>query len=176
MAISREKKQQIVSDVASLLDKSKLTVFAHYTGLTVKEAQELRRLAKEQATEIRVFKNRLVRVTMSQNDRFKSTDTTALTGQLLYAFNPEDEVLPAKVLANFAKNHTALKPIGAFDAEGNVLNEATLKHLADLPHKDQLRAQVVGTIAAPLSGLVNVLSGNIRSVINVLHARTKTIQ
>lgn len=176
MAISRQTKETQVSELAELLGNSKMTSFAQYQGLTVKDLQSLRRQATEAGVTIKVVKNRLVRVAMAQNNTLKDTDTSLLVGQLLYAVSAEDEVAPAQVLAKFAKEHSALKLVGGFDATGAVLQEADVKALASLPTKEQLRGMLVGTIAAPLSGFVNVLAGNVRGVLNVLNARAEALE
>jgi large subunit ribosomal protein L10 len=176
MAISRETKEAQVAELAGLLGDAKLTVMAQYNGLTVKDLQSLRRVARESGVTVKVVKNRLVRVALSQTKHLKDVDTAALTGQLLYAMSAEDEVAPAQVLAKFAKEHEALKPLSAIDATGAVLAEADVKALAALPSKDQLRGILVGTLAAPLSGFVNVMAGNVRGVLNVLNARAEALE
>ena len=176
MALTQEKKEAVVSNLVEHLSSSKITVMAQYTGLTVKESQELRAKARENGTTLLVVKNRLVKVAMSKVDSLKDVDTSDLEGQLMYAFNNEDEVAPAQVLANFAKEHPAIALKGAIDANGAIMDEAQVKQLASLPSKEQLRGQLVGTIAAPLSGFVNVLSGNMRGLVNVLNAREQQLQ
>lgn len=176
MALSKEKKVAVIEDIAQLLDSSKLTVVATYTGTTVKSMQALRADAKENGTKLRVVKNRLVKQALSGNDRFKQTDNSALHGQLLYAFNAVDEVAPAQVLANFAKTEPQLTFVGAITADGTFIGADDVKALAALPSKDQLRAQLIGTINAPLSGFVGVLSGNVRGVMNVLNARAQSLE
>ncbi|HSW81015.1 MAG TPA: 50S ribosomal protein L10 [Candidatus Saccharimonas sp.] len=176
MAITRQTKETQVAELAELLSTAKLTAFAAYQGLTVKELQSLRRAAREAGVTIKVVKNRLVRVALGQTDQLKNADASMLQGQLLYALSDSDEVTPAQVLATFAKTHTALKLLGGIDATGTVLAEADIKALASLPTKDQLRGILVGTIAAPLSGFVNVLAGNVRGVLNVLNARAEALE
>lgn len=176
MAISRQTKETQVAELAATLGEAKLTAFAAYQGLTVKELQSLRRAAREAGVTIKVVKNRLVRVALSQNPQLKDVDTGLMTGQLLYAMSSEDEVAPAQVLAKFGKEHEALKLVGGFDAAGSTLAEEDIKALAALPTKEQLRGMLVGTIAAPLSGFVNVLAGNVRGVLNVLNARAEALE
>ena len=60
MAISKDKKQQLVADLNELLSDAKMTVFAKYQGLTVAEMQELRKAARENNVKIKIVKNRLV--------------------------------------------------------------------------------------------------------------------
>lgn len=175
MALSREQKAAVVAEIRDLLLGSKLTVIAEYRGVDVKSMQSLRRSAKDNSTVIKVVKNRLVKQALSQIDILKNVDTNQLKEQLLYAFNAEDEVAPAQALSSFAKNQPNLKFVGAITTDGNFIDANDVKQLADLPSKDQLRAQLVGTVSAPLSGFANLLSGNLRGVLNVLSARAENI-
>lgn len=173
MALSKEKKAESLSNIAQMLADSKLTVMAQYTGTSVKSMQQLRSEAQENGTQIKVFKNRLFKKALADSETLKEVDVNAIKGQLLYAFNSEDEVAPAQVLAQFAKVEDQISFVGAITQEGNLLSAEDVKALAALPTKDQLRAQLVGTIAAPVSGFVSVMSGNLRGVLNVLNARAE---
>lgn len=175
MALSRDKKAEVLAEVKRQLESSKLTVLATYSGTSVKSMQELRREARQNGTTVSVVKNRLFKKALSEVDRFKDIDSGTLTGQLMYAFNDADEAAPAQALANFAKNQPQIQFVGGLDADGRMLTADDIKALASLPTKDMLRAQLVGTIGAPLSGFVSVLSGNIRGVLNVLNARAERL-
>jgi len=175
MALTKTQKQDVISEVADLLGTSKLTVVAKYEGTSVKALQGLRRDARANGTKVKVVKNRLVIQALKDSDTFKDTDSSALTGMLLYAFNSEDEVAPAQSLQAFAKQHPTLEFVGALTADGQFMAAEDVKALASLPSKEQLRAMLVGTIAAPLSGFANVLSGNVRGVLNVLTARAEAL-
>lgn len=171
MAISKDKKKTLVADLTDLLSSSKMTVFAKYQGLTVAELQELRKAARESGVKIKVVKNRLVRVAMGEIAVYKDTDTSNLTGQLLYAISDSDEVMPAKVLANFAKDHEALEISGAFNDAGNNLEASEVKALAKLPSKNELIAQVVAQLLSPVTDTVSGLSGGISGIISGLEAK-----
>lgn len=171
MAISRDKKQALVSELSELLGSAKMTVFAHYDGLTVADIQKLRRAAREQGVTIKVVKNRLVRVALSQNESLKSADTSSLTGQLLYAVSSEDEVAPAQALANFAKTNDALELVGAFSAEGKLLVTDEVKALATLPSKNELIAQVLATLSSPVNDVMSGLSGNLHALLDGVEAK-----
>ena len=175
MALSKEQKQEVVSEISDLLSSSKLTVVANYKGLTVKQMQELRRSAKDTNTVVKVVKNRLVKQSLGQVDTLKGVDTSALTEQLLYAFNNDDEVAPAQSLNTFAKKNPNLEFVGAITTDGSFIGADDVKALASLPSKDQLRGQLVGIIAAPLTGFVRVLQGGQRGVIYALKARAETL-
>ena len=95
----------------------------------------------------------------------------ALTGQLLYAISDSDEVMPAKVLANFAKDHEALEISGAFNDAGNNLEVSEVQALAQLPSKNELIAQVVAQLLSPVTDTVSGLSGGISGIISGLEAK-----
>jgi large subunit ribosomal protein L10 len=171
MAISRDTKQAQVAQLSDLLSTSKMTVFAHYDGLTVAELQTLRRAARANGIAIKVVKNRLVRVAVSQNEALKDADTSGLTGQLLYAVSAEDEVAPAQALAAFAKTNPALKLAGAISAEGKLLSADEVKALATLPSKNELIGQVLATLSSPLDGIMNGLSGNLHALLDGVEAK-----
>lgn len=175
MALTRDKKESVVSELEQLLASSKLTVVARYQGTPVKAMQELRNQAVQEGTAVRVAKNRLFKKALSSNELFKDINTNEIRGQLLYAFNAQDEVAPARSLADFAKTNPQIEFVAGFSAEGELLDAAAIKELSSLPTKAVLRAQLIGTISAPVSGFVRVLSGNVRSVLNVLSARAEAI-
>lgn len=166
MAISRDKKNALVAELTSALSSAKMTAFAQYQTLSVADVQELRRAARAQGVTIKIVKNRLVRVAMSTLDTYKETDTTALTGQLLYAISAEDEVAPAQVLDTFAKTHPALQLVGGFSGEGNTLSTDEIKALAGLPSREQLIAEVVAQLLSPVHDTVNALSGNLHALLD----------
>jgi large subunit ribosomal protein L10 len=176
LAQSRESKEKAFSELKELLSQSKLTVVAKYTGIDVIRLQGLKKSAKESDTVVRVAKNRLVRIAAAEVAALKDADLTSLKGQLLYAFNSDDEVAPAQALNAFAKNNPELEFVGAISATGEVYSAEQVKALADLPTKDQLRGQLVGVLAGPLSGFANVLSGNLRGLVNVLNARQSEME
>lgn len=175
MALTKDKKNEVVADVADLLASSKMTVVAKYQGTGVKAMQQFRRDARDSGTVAKVVKNRLVIKALQSSDTFKGVDTSALEGMLLYVFNNDDEVAPAQAIANFAKTNPTLEFVGAYTADGQFIGADDVKALAALPGKQQLRGMLVGTIGAPLSGFVNVLSGNVRGVLNVLNARADAL-
>ncbi|MBR4625225.1 MAG: 50S ribosomal protein L10 [Alphaproteobacteria bacterium] len=170
MAISKDKKNTLVADLTELLSSAKSTVFAKYQGLTVAELQELRKAVREAGVKIKVVKNRLVKVAMGQIAVYKDTDTTGLTGQLLYAISDDDEVAPAKVLAEFAKKHDALSLIGGFSDLGKTLSQDEVKSLAAMPSKNELIAQVVAQLLSPATDSISGLAGGLSGIISGLEA------
>ena len=175
MAVSRDKKNTLVAELVELFANAKGTAGAAYTGLSVANLQELRAAARANNVVIKVAKNRLVRVALASNDKYKTADTSLLTGQLVYAFSSVDEVAPAQVLAKFAKAHPELILTVGFNDSGETLDTATVISLAALPTKDQLRGQLVSVMAAPLSGFLSVANGAQRGFAQVLSQHAKSL-
>ena len=157
MAISKDKKNTLVADLTALLNDSKMVVYAKYQGLTVKEMEELRKVARESGVKIKVVKNRLVKVAMKEIAAYKDTDASTLTGQLLYALGTDEDFDAAKVLAKFAKTHDKMELIGGFNAEGATLTKEEVTTLGNLPTKNELIAQVVDTLLSGVNGIVSGL-------------------
>jgi large subunit ribosomal protein L10 len=170
MAISRSAKEQAVDTLSGELGRIKLAVMTDYRGLTVRQIEELREVLRKERITYRVTKNTLLRLAASKNPALADVDPATFSGPMALAMGFDDEVAPARVIFQYAKTHDALEIVGAITGDGVVLDAAQVKALATLPTKEQLLAQVVGTIAAPLSGFVGVMSGNVRSIINLLNA------
>lgn len=171
MALSKQKKDEIVADVSNLLANSKLTVVAKYQGTTVQAIQTLRKDARESGTNVRVIKNRLVVQSLKAQDSLKDVDTSALSGMLLYAFNSEDEVAPAKDLDAFAKTNPTIEFVGAITADGQFISSDEVKALAKLPSKAQLIAGVINILNSPLRGVVSGLQGNLHGLLDAVAAK-----
>lgn len=171
MALSKDKKADVVAEVAELLKDSKLTVVAKYPGTSVKSMQELRRTSRDNGTKVMVVKNRLFKKAAEGDDRFKDTDLGVLTGQLMYAFNKEDEVAPAQSLANFAKNEPQIEFVAALTAEGKILPAEEVKVLASLPSKNQLIAETVAMLLSPVNDITSALSGNLHGLLDAVAAK-----
>ncbi len=170
MALTKDKKEQVISDVADLLKDSKLTVVAKYEGTGVKAMQQLRREARQNGTTVKVVKNRLVVQALKATDNLKDTDTSSLEGMLLYAFNDQDEVAPAQSLHNFAKQNPTLQFVGGITPEGTFISIDEVKTLATLPGKTVMIAGIVNTLQAPVRNAVSALS-NLPAILSGLEAK-----
>ncbi len=170
MAISRVAKEQAVDILSKELGRIKLAVMTDYRGLTVREVEELRSVLRDEGISYRVTKNTLLRLAAKNSPALADIDPATFIGPTALAMGFDDEVAPARVIFQFAKTHAALEIVGGITGDGQILTAAQVKALATLPTREQLLGQVVGTIAAPLTGLVGVMSGNVRSIINVLNA------
>jgi large subunit ribosomal protein L10 len=176
MALSKVKKQEIFNDLLNILDNSKLTVIAKYSGTSVKALQGLRKNAKETNSSVKVFKNRIVIKALSEIPKFKDFDTSMLTGMLMYTTNANDELASAKLISSFSKDFPNVEILGALTHDGKFIDANDTKELASIPTLDVLRGQFVGLIASPFSGFASILSSNLRGVLTVLNAHMEQVK
>ena len=92
-----------------------------------------------------------------------------LEGSILTSLGYNDEVAAAKLMAEFAKDREDIQIVGGI-LEGEFVGTDAIKQLATLPSREELLAQLVGSINAPVSGFVNALAGNLRNFVYVLNA------
>ena len=168
MAKTRAVKESSVARLTDNLRQGKGIVFADFTGLLVKELQEMRRELRKAGIYYEVVKRTLLKRGLTDAG-FKEVSVDKLAGSISVAVSPDDEVTPAKTIVGFTKKFDKLKVLGGI-LEHNYVDEAKVKALAQLPGKQELLGQVVGSLTAPLTGLVNVLQGNLRGLIQVLTA------
>ena len=168
MAKTREQKEQTVSDLTTAFKSSKLAVLTDYRGLNVPAISELRSNLREVGISYTVAKNTLVKIALAAAEK-NVDDTSVFAGPVGIAFG-EDEVEAARIVYEFSKTNGALEILGAIDEDGKVLSKEEVMALALLPSREQLLGQVVGTIAAPLRGLVRVLNGNVTGLVYAVSA------
>jgi large subunit ribosomal protein L10 len=168
MAKTRPQKEIEVQELTDRLQRMKVAVFATNGGLKVKEVTALRSLLRQNNVDFMVAKKTLLKRALAAAN-MSGIDVSGIQASFGIAFGLTDEVAPAKLLAQFAKNHEALTFLGGIMNSSFVPVEQ-IEALAKLPTRDQLRGQLVGTLAAPLSGLVNVLAGNLRGLVRVIDA------
>ena len=163
----RPEKAGKVAELKDLLSSSKGAVLVDYCGLTVAEDTELRSKMREAGVKYMVAKNTFIRIA-AQEAGIEGLDAY-LEHNTAVAFSAEDPVAPAKILNDFSKDHKALE-IKAGILDGKVIALDEVKALAELPSREELLAKLVGSMQAPISGLVNVLQGTIRNFVYTLEA------
>ena len=172
MANIRPKKQAAVAGLKEQLSSAKGAVLTGYRGLTVAQDMKLRAKLREAGVNYHVVKNTMVRI--AANEIGLEGLDPVLNGTTALAVSADDAVAPAKVIYEFIKENklenTEVLTIKAGLVEGKVINVEEVKALASLPSREVLIAKVLGSMQAPISGVVNVLQGTIRNAVYVLDA------
>jgi large subunit ribosomal protein L10 len=162
----RNEKEAVIAEVAQLLTDTENLFVSDYRGLTVAELAELRGKLRESGARFKIVKNTLGGIAADRSGREVVKDM--LSGPTAVTFCGDDLVGAAKALADFAKTHPQLVVRGGL-LESSLIDTEAVKALAGLPSRDVLIAQVVGTMAAPMIGLVTVLQGTVSGFVRALN-------
>ncbi len=179
---NREKKEQLVAEIAEKIGRSKGLVFTNYQGLTHKQLEGLKKALKEANAELVVTKNTLLKLAFTAN-RLQTTAVDGLpagkAGSQSTAdnfINPtatifayDDVIAPLKHLAKTLKT-LGLPTIKFGILDGQALNSEQVLTLASLPSREVLLAQVVGGLKSPIFGLHRALNWNIQKLVMTLKA------
>lgn len=169
MPKTKEQKKEILQNLEDKIAKSKSIVLAGFNALNVKENEELRENLKQENGEYLVAKKTLLKLAF-KNKGLPELAEDSLEGKVAAIFSYQDEVSPAKVLDKFRKNKEDKVYFLAGVLEGKLINKDKVEELAKLPSKEELYAKLVGSINAPVSGFVNVLAANLKSLVYTLKA------
>jgi large subunit ribosomal protein L10 len=156
----RPEKVKVVEELSEKLSSSPVSILTDYTGLKVQATTDLRKQLRDASVEYRVFKNTLARIAVRNVKLEKLLEF--IEGPTGYAFS-DDPLTPAKLLSDFMKSNPNLK-IKCALMNGRVLDADQVRAIANLPPREVLLAQLLGQMKAPITGLVNVLIGPMRSL------------
>ena len=151
-----ESKKATVDALAEKLQNATSAVFVDYKGINVAQDTELRNQFRAAEVEYSVVKNTLTR--FAANKIGYSEFDELLNGTTSMACTTGDPIAPARIVCEFAKKNKDVVTIKGGMVEGKVLTVDELKAFGELPSKDALVAQVLGTLLAPISSLAFVLS------------------
>jgi len=162
-----QEKQQIVEDLRDRLAKSAIIVLTDYKGLDVAAMNDLRRRLRAEEIEYRVVKNTILTRASADNDGDLIKDF--FKGPSAVALGYDDPTAPAKVLAQFAKDHEQLEiKVGVMG--GTVLDPTAITALAKLPSREVLLSQLLSALNAVPTSFVRTLAEVPRSFVTVLAA------
>ena len=147
-------KKVVVEEITGKFNDSQSAVVVEYRGLSVAEVTELRKALREEDVEFKVYKNKLVQRATESAGYAEINDK--LVGPNAIAFGHSDAVAPARVLANFAKDHEALV-IKAGIVEGKVLEVEEINEIAKLPGREGMYSMLLGMLQAPVSKFARVV-------------------
>lgn len=162
-------KQQKETDLAELTEKvkgAKSIVLSEYRGTTVKDIDSFRNALRKENVFTKVYKVTLVKKALEANGISASIDYKT---PVILAVSNDDEVAAARIVKGVGKTVQTIKILSGI-VDGKFMEKTQVAALADLPSKQELRAKLVGTMNAPVSGFVNVLAGNLRGLVQVLNA------
>lgn len=171
MAISKERKRDLVSQYKSLAESNSAMILTNYSGLNVKQIETLRSQIRESGGEFHIIKNTLAEIA------FKEIDLTlpegALDGPTAIGFASEDAVDVAKAIVDLTKDADVLSIKGAI-IDGSLFDSRQVLQLAELPPIPVVRAQLLSLIQTPAGSVARALASSVRQVVNVLNAYSES--
>lgn len=164
---TKAQKKSLIKDWSGKIKTAKAVVFSNFKGFPVKEMMALRKELRTAGVEMKVLKKTLM--TIALKDAGLKVDAKKMEGQISIAVSQSDEIAAAKIIFQAAKTNENLKIVsGILNQKEMTVQEVNA--LATLPSKEELLAKLVGSINAPVSGLVNILAGNLRGLVQTLRA------
>jgi large subunit ribosomal protein L10 len=167
--VEKAEKRELVSTMNEVFQEANVVVVAHYAGLTVAELTALRGKARQVGVNVKVAKNRLVKLALQGTDSAHIADL--FTGPTLVAYS-SDPVAAPKVATDFAKTNDKLVILGGAMGKTN-LDPNGVKALASLPSLDELRGKLIGLIQAPATKIATVVSAPAAQLARVFGAYAK---
>lgn len=168
MAITKERKTELVDQYSEWLSRSKASVVAQYTGMPMKELDALRSKVREAGGEFHVLKNTLAALSFQKAGM--KVPAQVFEGSTAVAFAFQDAPALAKTMTEFARTSEFLKIKAGF-LDQQAITADGVKALADLPPLPVMRAQILGTLLAPASQLVRLLAEPGRQIAAVIKAK-----
>ena len=170
----KEEKAEQVEEIAERLKKAKVAVLTDYRGLTVSQLQDLRTRLRGGDVEYRVVKNTLAR--RAAEAAGVPALQSELKGPVAIAFGYDDLGLPARLINEFVRaTRLKLEVVGGL-VEGRVFSPAQVKQLADLPSRESLIAQLLGTLQSPVGQLVGIMQTPVQQLVGVLNAYKEKVE
>ncbi len=167
MSANFEAKKVVVEEIKEKIQNAKSVVFVKSQGLTVAEDTELRREFRKSNVEYKVLKNTLIR--RAFNDLGVTDFDEDLNGPTSVAFGA-DETGAAKIIVEAAKKYDAKFTVKSAYVDGGRVDVNGVKALASMPSKEELIAKMLGSLQAPISNFVGVLSAMPRGLVVALNA------
>lgn len=167
MAISKERKNEFMTQYSDWVNRSKALVFTEYRGLSMKDIDNLRGKIREAGGEFHIVKNTLGKMVFEKAGLQVPENFFEGTTAVSFAF--EDVTAVTKIVSEFARTSEFVKIKGGY-LDNAPINTEAVKALADLPPLPVLRGQLLGTILAPATRLARLLNEPGRQVAAAIQA------
>ena len=161
-------KLKLKEEMAESLSKAEAVIVSEYRGLTVEEMTDLRVKLRGSKARLKVIRNRVTKKALDDLERLAPLSED-LNGPVALVFAYGDSAQATKSVLEFQKDHPNLVLKSGF-MDDKKMSVDDLKAVADLPSREVLLSKIVGSIVAPHRGLVTVLSGVSRNLVQVLNA------
>lgn len=171
MAISKDKKSEILKELTENFQNAKSVVFASNDGLSVSAISEFRNKLREKKAKYQIAKKTLIKIA-AKNNNLPDLPDSVLEGPVGVVFSPEDELFPAKTTFEFAKLNDKLSIKGGIFFN-TVVEASKIQDLAKIPPKEVLLAKFLGCMQAPIANFIGTGKSLISSFVRVCNEVAK---
>jgi large subunit ribosomal protein L10 len=173
LALSKQKKNEVIDQYKDWLKNSQAVIVVEYTGAKMKDMENIRAKIRESGGEFHVVKNTLVTLALEASGYAEPAGLLENSSAASFAFS--DPAATAKALAEATKGLEAIKVKGGYMG-AQLLSAAQVKALAELPPLPVVRGQLLGVLQAPASKLVRTIAEPARSLASVFRAYSEKAQ
>ena len=170
--MNRSEKKDFVEKLKKEFNDSSSVIVAHYSGLTVDQAEDLRKEMRNNGAKFKVTKNRLAKLAL-EGTQFKDI-ADLFSGPTAIAYS-EDPIAPAKVAVSFEKKYSNFKIIGG-GYDGEKIDKDKINFLATLPSLDGIRAKVISLILSPAQKIAAVVNEPTSKLARLINLRSKQLE
>ncbi|MBS1914488.1 MAG: 50S ribosomal protein L10 [Bacteroidetes bacterium] len=170
--MTKAKKEEVVANVAELLDGASGVYSIDFTGLTVANAIRLRREFKQAGVAYKVAKNTLIKRALEQVGGYDHV-LDRFVGQTGIAVGYDDPAAPARVLNTFIDPKVDIPKLNFVLIEKELMEGSRLKEIAAMPSRKEILGSIVGALNAPASGIVGAINAVMRDLASVIEEVAK---
>lgn len=168
------KKEADVAELQDMVGRSIVAISTTYRGMSVSEMTALRRRMREAGVDVRVVKNNLLRIAAERAG--KPELVQIVDGPTAMIFGYTDIAAPARAVTEYVRTaRNALVITGAF-LDGQVMKPADVADLANLPNRESMIAQFVGSMQSPIATFSGLISGVVREFAGLIDARAQQLE
>jgi large subunit ribosomal protein L10 len=167
-----EEKKEVAEELSRLLEEAETVYLTDFSGLDVGSMTELRARLREEGVGYRVAKNTLMARALDRVEELPDLEEH-LRGPTGLVLGGEDPVTPAKIVRDFAREHEDRPTVKVGVVDRRTLSPEEVDELADLPTREEMLASIVGSVTAPVSGIVGALDALLRDIGHMAHEAAK---
>jgi len=167
----RAEKQLLLDEIKSKIDESTGFIITKYEGLTALAANEFRGEISKLESEFEVVRKRIfIKAAQECDIKISSTD---LEGHIGIVFSKNDAIRTTKTIVDFGKTNGSIFELLGARIEGEIYSKEEVNKLAQLPGKEQLQAEFLGLLEAPMATLLSTMESLLSSILYCLDNRAK---
>lgn len=164
--MKKEEKGEIIEQIKELVENSTGIFLVNYSGVNVADINKIRSDFRKEGVTYKVFKNTLFKKALEQVGKYEKLNEQ-LVGMIGVAFSGENFVAPAKIIKKYFDDKQKFAFQGCY-IDSAFYGAEQLETIASMPTKEEIMAGIVGSVAAPASGIVGAINAVIRDLVSVI--------